>query len=132
MLLLGFILGVYLSPRIIDALPPKIPSGFGIRKPEPLSRNETTVERPSKEKNEIERDIYSLEIAVFHDPESALGLLDTLNTLGYFPYIKTTEGTGGVLYMVGLGLWTSREEAISSGRDFEAKEEMKARVVQIK
>jgi len=132
MLLVGFILGVYLSPKIIDALPPKILSSFGIKKSEPVSRNEITGKKISEEKNEVEKNVYSLEIAVFGDPESALGLLDTLNTRGYFPYIGTAKSASGILYTIRLGSWTSKEEAINFGKNFEAKEEMKAQVVQIK
>ncbi len=133
-LLIGFLLGVYLSPKITDMVPQEILSRFGIRKMESTSNEKTEKKKLTKETDGIEatKNMYSLEVAVFSDMESASGLVDTLNTLGYFPDIQTEKGADGIIYKVRIGLWTSKEDAMNFARDFETKEEMKVTVVEIK
>lgn len=131
MFLIGFIVGVYLSPKIIKTIPQKILTHLGVEKTEPVPQRKTLINKPASEKIEVEKRIYSLEIAVFKDIESALGLLDTLNTRGYSTNIETTNDGEKILYKVRLGFWTSEEEAERFARTFETKEEMKVKVVRL-
>lgn len=131
MLLVGFIVGVYLSPQIIKTLPQKILTRLGVEKTEPSPQRKTLINKPPSEKIEVEKKIYSLEIAIFKDIESALGLLDTLNTRGYPTNIQPTNDGEKILYKVRLGFWTSESEAERFARTFETKEEMKVKVVRL-
>ncbi len=131
-LFIGFILGVYLSPQIIETIPQQLLDRLGIVKPQPATLKKTVINKPTKEQIKFKERIYSLEIAVFSDVESALGLLDTLSTRGYSVTMETSNSGERILYKVGLGFWTSEEEAMEFASAFETKEEMKAKVVQIK
>jgi cell division septation protein DedD len=126
--------GGYLSPKITDVVPQHILSRYGFRKTAPTLKEKTDMKKTKKptENPERSKKIYSLEVAVFTDMESAYGLTDTLNTRGYFPDIQTEKGPDGILYKVRLGLWTSKEEARNFASTLETKEEMKVTVVEVK
>jgi hypothetical protein len=118
LLTVGFIVGVYASPRLGNFIPEDILSQFGIKRDKTISQVETTPDRETtdkktinKENTEEEKGKYTLQIAVFEDIESALGLADTLSTRGYSPYIQLSSNPEGVLYQLRLGFWTSQEEA---------------------
>jgi cell division septation protein DedD len=133
-ILIGFILGVYLSPKLADVLPEEMLSHFGIKKMQSTSQEKIERGKSIREtkRTEASDKLYSLEVAVFSDIQSAAGLVDTLNTRGYFPDIQTVKGRDGVIYKVRIGSWTSKEEAVSYARTFETNEEMKVTVVEIK
>jgi cell division septation protein DedD len=130
-ILIGFVLGVYLSPKVADLLPQEILSRFGIKKTQSTSIEKRSPVKETK-RTVAPSNLYSLEVAVFSDMQSAAGLVDTLNTRGYFPDIQTVKGREGVIYKVRIGSWTSKEEAMSYARTFETKEEMKVTVVEVK
>ncbi len=130
-ILIGFVLGVYLSPKVADLLPEEMLSRFGIKKTQSSSIEKKSPVKKTK-RTEAPSNLYSLEVAVFSDMQSAAGLVDTLNTRGYFPNIQTVKGRDGVIYKVRIGSWTSKEEAMSYARTFETKEEMKVTVVEVK
>lgn len=134
LLLIGFLLGVYLSPKITDMVPQHILSRSDVRKIESTSEEKTEKKKITKqtEGSEAAKNMYSLEVAIFTDTESANGLVDTLNTRGYFPHIQTEKGSDGILYKVRLGSWTSKEDAMNFARTLEAKEEMKVTLVEVK
>ncbi|MGQ0794282.1 MAG: SPOR domain-containing protein [Deltaproteobacteria bacterium] len=69
---------------------------------------------------------YALEIAAFPDGESALGLLDTLRTRGYFAYIQAGAAEGRFRVMVGAGMTEAQARDFAS--KFGAKEQMRAGV----
>lgn len=131
-LFIGFILGVYLSPQIIETIPQQVLDRLGIVKPQTAPLKKTVINKPTKEQIKFQVRIYSLEIAAFSDLESALGLVDTLNTRGYSASLESGLEGDKTSYKVRLGLWTSEQEAMEFASAFEAKEEMKAKVVQIK
>ena len=139
LLLVGFILGVYASPRIENLIPEDVLTKLNIKKDKTVSQIKPTPERKStdketvsKEKAEEEKGKYTLQIAVFEDIESALGLADTLYTRGYSPYIQFSSNSDRALYQLRLGFWTSADEADRFARTFKKQEEMKSSVVQIK
>ncbi len=132
MLLIGFVLGVYSSPQIFKTVPRQFLDLLGIEEPMPAAQKKTELDKPSKEQTEFKAGVYSIEIAVFNDLESALGLLDTLNTRGYSARLESGFEGDKVSYRVRLGLWTSQQEATKFAGSFETKEEMKAEVVKVK
>ena len=140
LLLIGFIFGIYLSPTIESAIPQRILTRLGIKRPERISQVKTVSHRGSINKGTIrkekveEREVgkYTLQIAVFSDIESALGLADTLSTRGYTPYIQISNNSDSTMYLLRLGFWTSKGQANNFANTFETKEEMRSSVVQIK
>ncbi|HEX3033569.1 MAG TPA: SPOR domain-containing protein [Thermodesulfobacteriota bacterium] len=139
LLIIGFILGVYASPRIENFIPGDVLTQFGIKRDRTISQIEPTPEKEttrkdtiSEEKIEEGKGKYTLQIAVFEDIESALGLADTLNTRGYSPYIQFSNNSDRVLYQLRLGFWISEEEANKFVKTFEKDEEMKSSVVKVK
>ena len=132
-LLIGFVLGVYLSPKITELAPEELHTRFGIKKVESTNQEKSVNKKSTRETGitEAPKNIYSLEVAVFSDMQGASGLVDTLNTRGYFPDIQTGKGIDGVIYKVRMGLWTSKEDAVDFARNFETKEEMKVTVVEV-
>jgi Sporulation related domain. len=140
LLLVGFILGVSLSPKVQGIIPQEVLTRFGMeRRVEPVSQGETAGmgEHSSsggaiQEREEGGKENkYTLQIAAFSDIESALGLADTLNTRGYAPYIQISDGSAGISYLLRLGFWTSEDEARDFAEAFEKNEEMKSSVVNI-
>lgn len=132
LLLIGFTLGVFLSPRIYSMIPQDVLAVFGVEKTEPISGKETAGgELVEEQKIKEQGGKYTLQIATFSDIESATGLADTLNTRGYSPYIQIANNPDGVLYLLRLGFWTSEEEAKDFAENFTKSEEMKSGVVQI-
>jgi len=131
-LFIGFVLGVYSSPQIFKIIPKQFLDRLGIGEPLPASQKKTVLDKSSKEQTEFKTGVYSLQIAVFSDLESALGLVDTLNTRGYQSILVSGFEGDKTVYKVRLGLWTSEQDALKFASNFKAKEEMKAEVVQVK
>jgi len=94
-ILIGFVLGVYLSPKVADLLPEEVLSRFDIKKMQSTSIEKRSPVKETK-RAEAPSNLYSLEVAVFSDMQSAAGLVDTLNTRGYFPdTYKRSKGETG-------------------------------------
>ncbi len=134
LLVIGFVIGVFISPRIADVI-----TQFGIKRDKTISQVEPTPikektgkEIADKEKTEEEKGKYTLQIAAFEDIESALGLADTLYTRGYSPYIQFSSNSDRALYQLRLGFWTSEQDADNFAKTFERQAEMKSRVVELK
>jgi hypothetical protein len=117
--LIGIMVGIYISPYIIGFIKDR---GFlepGLRE----TKSSTTKKSAGK--------AYVVQLAAFEDIESALGLLDTLNTKGYFAYIQTGTDFSNNLYLVRIGLWKSEKEAKEFANKFEKREEMRVLVLPV-
>ncbi|GBD39038.1 hypothetical protein HRbin37_01301 [bacterium HR37] len=117
--LIGIMVGIYISPYIIGFIKDRGFLESGLRE----TKSPTT--KKSAEK------AYVVQLAAFEDIESALGLLDTLNTKGYFAYIQTGTDFNNNLYLVRIGLWKSEKEAKEFANKFEKREEMRVLVLPV-
>lgn len=115
LLIIGIALGVYFYPKIISSIPQEILARAGIP---------SSIEAVEGE--------YTLQVAQFPDIGSAVGLLDTLITRGYFAYLQISGSSEDSQYVVRVGHWNSKGKAESFAKSFETKEEMEAKVVEIK
>ncbi|GIW48486.1 MAG: hypothetical protein KatS3mg078_2363 [Deltaproteobacteria bacterium] len=117
--LIGIIAGIYISPYIMGFIKDR-----GLLEPD-LREIKSSTTKKSVGK------AYVVQLAAFEDIESALGLLDTLNTKGYFAYIQTGTDFNNNLYLVRIGLWKSEKEAKAFANKFEKREEMRVLVLPV-